>query len=335
MISIGKNIKQPNDPLEKISLKMLYDKTRNPQTKFIDFIEQLRKLRTIDEKQYRQYKTRLPYVVAANFNPSYRKIENFAKAKYFILDFDHFSEKEISIDNIFNKLKNDERVNLMFRSPSNDGLKLIFKLSEAFTDHGKYSMFYKIFAHKFGSEYNLSQVVDKRTSDVSRACFVSYDKEAYYNANCSEIDVKHYINFEDELQVFELNKMIKEEEKTLSENITKQNNTDDLPDDLISQIREKLNPKLKEKKEKNIIVPDQLNTIIDLVKTNLLEYNIEIENIIDINYGKQFRMKAKHLKAEVNVFYGKRGFSVVKSTKTGLNKDLVEIAAQIINSCIL
>lgn len=335
MISLGKNIKQPNDPLEKISMNMLADKIKAPNPTFIDFINQLRNMLAIDSKQYRNYKTRLPYIVAAVFNPRFRKIENFARAGYFILDIDHLTQKDIDINSMFEKLKADPRVALMFRSPSNDGLKVFFKLKESFYDHGKYSMFYKLFAHQFGEEYSLSQVVDKRTSDVSRACFVSYDPDVWRNEDCIEIQADKYVNFDDELQIGELNSILKQKEKETPNDIKEENIAQDMPDELIAQIREKLNPKLKIKKERQVIVPEQLKTIVDLVKINLLEYNIEIEEIIDINYGKQFRMKLGHHRAEVNVFYGKRGFTVVKSTKSGLNTDLVEIAADVLNSTLL
>lgn len=335
MISLGKNIKQQNDPLEKISLKMLADKIRKPMPKFVDFINQLRKMQSIDTKQYRQYKTKLPYVVAAVFNPKFRKIENFANTSYFILDIDHLMEKDIDMDNMFNKIKQDERVALMFRSPSNDGIKVFFKLKEPFYDHGKYSMFYKLFAHKFGEDYQLSQVIDKRTSDVSRACFVSYDPQIWYNANCIEVDTSAYVNFDNQLQLGELSQMLKENDKNLDASFKGENIAQDMPDDIIAQIREKLNPKLKVKREKNIIIPEQLNTIVDLVRVNLLEYEIEIDEIVDINYGKQFRVKLAHRKAEVNIFYGKKGFTVVKSSKSGLNPELVEITADVINSVVL
>jgi hypothetical protein len=338
MISIGKNIRQPNDPLEKIPIKNLADKIRNPNQKFIDYIVQLRKIIAIDVKKYRELKTRLPYVVAATFNPPFRKIENFASTKYFILDIDHLSDKEIDIENLVKRFTSDDRIALLFKSPSNDGLKLFFKTEYTFTDPGKYSLFYKTFAHGFALEYSLQQVVDKRTSDVSRACFVSYDPDVWYNENAEVIKIDKYIDFDNQLQVMEIESLLKEQEKQENKtavntetDITKQ----DIDTDIIRQIREKLNPRIKIRREKKIYVPEELDEIIDTVKNKLKEFGFEVEEIININYGKQFRMKINHLKAEINVFYGRKGYSVVKSTKSGMNTQLVDVAHDIIASVLL
>ena len=335
MICLGKNIRQPADPLEKISLKNLGDRIRNPHPGFINFITQLRQVQSIDTRRYRELKTKLPYVVAAMFNPPYRKIENFAKTDYFILDIDHISEKEIDIERLTDKLKNDPRVALLFRSPSGDGLKLFFKLQNPFYDAGKYSLFYKVFAKKFAVDFTLDQVVDNRTSDVSRACFVSYDPNVWYNPEPEIVNPDQFINFEDELQIGEITSVLKEEEKEKTDVKKEEISNKDLPDDLIRQIRERLNPKLVKKREKKIYVPEELNTIIELIRTNLAQYNIVIDEIVNINYGKQFRMKLNHARAEINVFYGRKGFSVVKSTKSGLNEELVDIAHDVIYSTIL
>ena len=338
MISIGRNIRQPNDPLEKIPLKQFADKVRNPDRKFIDFILQLRKIIAIDTKKYRELKTRLPYVVAATFNPQFRKIENFASTQYFILDIDHLTDKEIDIKQITEKLKSDPRIAMIFRSPSNDGLKLFFKTDNPFRDAGKYSLFYKTFAQSFSSEYSIEQVVDKRTSDVSRACFVSYDPDVWYNENAEPVKIGKYIDFDNQLKIMELEKLLKEREKETGKS-TEQRETDitkqDLDSEIIRQIRERLNPVLKIKREKKIYVPEELETIIELVRVSLKQYGFEIEDIVNINYGKQFRLKLNHLKAEINVFYGRKGFSIVKSTKSGMNTELVDVAHDIMASVIL
>ena len=50
-----------------------------------------------------------------------------------------------------------------------------------------YSLFYKKFVKSFSEQYDLQQVVDAKTSDVSRACFLSHDKDAFYNENKGEL----------------------------------------------------------------------------------------------------------------------------------------------------
>lgn len=334
MLSLGRNIKQPNDPLEKISIQQLADKIRKPSLPFIDFIVQLRQVQGIDAKKYRELKTKLPYVVGAAFNPPFRKIEYFAHTTYFILDIDHLAEREIDTEVLSNRLKQDQRVVMLFKSPSGDGLKVMFKLSEPLYDHGKYTLFYKVFARQFGLEYNIDQVIDKRTSDVSRACFVSYDPDIYLNLTPLEINVAGMINFENELELREINQIIKEEEKQNKSVEPSKEDGQDMPDDLIKQIRERLNPRLVEKREKKIYVPEQLNTIVQLVENNLATYGIQVTEIVNIHYGKQFRLKLNQTAAEVNVFYGKRGYTIVKSTKSGCSTELTDLAHDIFQSII-
>ena len=58
-------------------------------------------------------------------------------------------------------------------------------------------MFYKLFVHKFSVKYGLEQVVDTRTCDVTRACFLSADSEAYFNPEPELVVVDDYIKTDD------------------------------------------------------------------------------------------------------------------------------------------
>ncbi len=322
MISIGNSITSAYDTLQKVELGKLASRIRQPKPEFISFINQLRNVCSIEPSKYRQLKTRLPYVVAAIFNPPFRKIENFAYTRYFILDIDHLTDKGIDINTLFNKLKANPAIVLMFRSPSADGVKIFFKLEEKCFDAAKYSLFYKVFAKKFAADYGLAQVIDKRTSDVSRACFVSYDPDAWYNQEAQPISVARYVDFENQLQMMDLQKMLKEENSKI-ENKTHHEKTE-IPQDVWQDIREKLNPRLREKREKNLIVPKELDAVLNNINQTLQNINVEIESVTNINYGKKIRVKTQGSWAEVNVFYGKKGFSVVGTPKNGSNKALME-----------
>jgi len=332
MISYGQNIRQANDVLNKLSVEIVAQKIMNPKPQLKNLIDQLRTIAAIDPAKYRSLKVQLPYFVAANFKPSFRKIENFAFTQYFILDIDHLSDKHIEIEHVMNKMKNDSRILLAFKSPSNDGLKVFFKLSEKCYDAGKYTLFYKAFAQKFSQEYQLDQFVDKRTSDVSRACFYSYDEEAIYNANADLVDMNKFINFENELEIREIESEIRKYSKNIAKPDTNNELKQVLPDSLLEKVRETLNPNIKTKREKQIYVPEELELTIDLIKDKMLEHNIRTENIKSINYGKQFKFAIDKLWAEINLFYGKKGFTVVKTTKSGSNGDLADIVYKIMCS---
>ena len=330
MISYGQNIRQAGDKLNKVQLEQIANRIRKPKSEMRSFIDQLRTVASIDAKQYRNLKVQLPYFVAAIFNPPFRKIENFAYAEYFILDIDHLSDKEISIEGLMQRFSKDTRIVLAFRSPSNDGIKVFFKFSEKVYDSGKYALFYKAFAQKFAMEYSLQQYIDKRTSDVSRACFYSYDEEAIYNSSAETINMGSIINFDNELEILEIQRDIKAYAKDQQKPDDLQDMKQVLPKNILEGIREKLNPKIKERKEKKIFVPEQLEEVLGEIKTAMTEHDIETKEIKNINYGKQFKFGVKHLWTEINLFYGRRGYSIVVSNKSGSNEELGEITNKII-----
>lgn len=325
MIMAGKNIKQKNDPLQKLDIERLFKGIVNPKANIITQINQLRMVLTLDPSRYRALKTSLPYVCCANFNPPFRRNENFGSIRHFIIDIDHLSEKEINLENLKAKLKKDSRVELMFTSPSNNGLKVFFRLFEKCYDAGKYSLFYKIFARDFSKQYQLDQVLDKSTSDVSRACFISYDTDAYYNPEPETINLSAFVDFENLAEVRETEQKLKEEQlKTKpDEQIKPEKQT--LSIDILDEIKAKLNPKIKTKKDKIIYVPEELEKEIEKVSAHLKNHNIETKEVTNIHYGKKFVFKLNEYWAEINLFFGKKGFTVVVSPKSGSNADLADI----------
>ncbi len=90
------------------------------------------------------------------------------------LDFDHLS----NIETLFNQLLKDEYFDtqLLFRSPSGDGLKWIIAIDTTETTHGDY---FASVANYILQTYGVA--VDKSGRDISRACFLPHDSEAYIN----------------------------------------------------------------------------------------------------------------------------------------------------------
>lgn len=60
------------------------------------------------------------------------------------------------------------------------------------------------------------------------------------------------------------------------------------------------------------------------MKDLLKEVGVNLEKTEPISYGRRIRVSADNHWAELNVFYGKKGATVVKTTKTGSNPELVE-----------
>lgn len=333
MIMIGTNIQSAEDPLKKIEESELYNRIVHPEA-YVDVkIRQLRIAYQIAPKQYNEQKRTLPYVVCGIFNPPYRNTENFGYTECFIVDIDHLSEKGLTVEMVKARIRDDQRILMSFTSPSEDGVKVMFRLCERCYDSGLYSLFYKEFLHKFSEQYQLEQVADKRTSDVTRACFLSVDIDAYFNNDCEPVDMGLYVQ-PDPLSMFDLMAKQKKEEKTIP-----QEDDDTSPSDpdkeIMDRIKQRLHPNSRTvRKRPDAFVPEQLNLIIDDLVAYIQDTGLVVSEIIDIQYGKKIRINMGMKLAEINLFFGKRGFSVVKSPRSGTNSELNDVTAQLIHSFI-
>lgn len=92
------------------------------------------------------------------------------------LDFDHLQ----NVESLFDKLLEDQYFDtqLLFRSPSGDGLKWIVPINTAEMPHQDY---FRAVANYVRATYGIE--VDKSGKDISRACFLPFDSKAYINPN--------------------------------------------------------------------------------------------------------------------------------------------------------
>ncbi len=90
------------------------------------------------------------------------------------IDFDHLQ----TVDLLRNQLLQDEYFDtqLLFVSPSGNGLKWIIEIDINKTSHSGY---FNAVANYLRATYNVE--VDKSGKDTSRACFLSHDPEAFIN----------------------------------------------------------------------------------------------------------------------------------------------------------
>ena len=337
MIMYGTNIQSAADPLQKVQEDYFFHSLIHPKQQIEARIRQLRVIYQIDPKAYSAQKRTLPYVVCGIFNPPYRRTEHFAYTEDFIIDIDHLSTKELGINDIRQHIQTDKRVMMCFASPSEDGLKVMFKLKERCYDAGVYAIFYKEYLRRFSLFHHLEQVVDQRTSDATRACFVSIDPEAYYNPNCESIDINEYLDLSSPVDVFDMKIQQDKDDKKSNRQIREENKgTNHDPDrEAMERIKQQLNAKSIVAKEKlPVFVPEQLSVIIDDLKEYIEATGLLVKEIISIQYGKKIRIKMGLKEAEVNLFYGKRGFTVVKSPRCGTNLELNDICAQLIQQFI-
>ena len=236
------------------------------------------------------------------------------------------------------KIMQDQRTVLCFVSPSGDGLKVMFKLNEKCYDAGLYKTFYQTFLAKYSKAFGLQQVVDSKTCDVARACFLSVDDNAYFNPQAEMINMSDYLNPDVNMQMameckHEVEKDAKEGDKLRKEEMKC---SADPSDDIFQQIRNTLNPKAKGSMETMpAYVPEVLDDIADDLHSYISKTGIVVQEIININYAKKIRVKIGTRLGEVNLFYGKRGFSVVQSPRTGTDTETNELLADVIRSFLI
>ena len=344
MISFGKNIISSADQLQKISVESFYRALRTPKPETVAQIRQLRIVRMVDAKSYGTLKRQLPYVVCGIFNPPFRRGENFAYIEYFILDIDKVTEKGLSVATLRTEIQKDPQVHLCFVSPSEDGLKIMFRLSERCYDKGLFSVFYKKFSQQFAQKYNIEQVIDSVTSDVTRACFVSIDPEAYYNPDSECVSLSAYVDVGNMLEFFDLKHRQDAEIKqarqvrAAKQPISEPANKPDVDADVIANIKAILNPDAAQRvvAKPPVYVPEQLNDIMDDLKQFVENTGLVITDVVNIQYGKKIQVRSQMRHAEVNLYYGRKGYSVVRSTRTGtdpeLNGMVADLVTQFINS---
>ena len=140
--------------------------------KYKELIQKVRSESDHDKRQ--KLKKNLPYFNMGLFINNKRKNDNIISTEFMIFDFDHVS----NIQEKREQLKKDPKVFCLFTSPSGDGLKIICRLEKPVKDSENFKRLYKLHAAQFGCQ--LGEKED-HTSDVSRACYISYDPELYLN----------------------------------------------------------------------------------------------------------------------------------------------------------
>lgn len=337
-ISLGHHLTSPNERMEIITLVDLYERISHANSSLNSQQEILRSVRDLDQSKYAQLKRALPYFVCGKFENGVRKIENFSHLEAFILDVDHFEDNDISIENLKKHIAQDERVAMIFISPSGNGLKLLFFLDEACRDSNIYTAFYKRFAIEFAKEYKLENYVDYKTCDVTRACFLASDANAILNLNFIAIHMDDYINteavdlfvYDNKQAASECQALITVVEEATSKSIDPNQET-------MNKIKERLEMNRKRLPAatcQEIYVPTEIKAIFEGLKASVEETGVELYETRDIQYGMKLCFRVNLILAELNLFFGKRGFTVVESPKRGTSSELNSMMAELVRDYI-
>jgi hypothetical protein len=160
-----------NTKLHKaVSLLQIYNAIKGDYYK--ERTEHLRKI--TDQKQARQYKTaNFDYCTFSGIFASRSNKALIQHSNMLCVDFDH-----IEVEQLRFQLLNDEYFDtlLLFRSPSGDGLKWIIPIDVTQATHTNYFL---SVSNYLKATYNVE--ADKSGKDISRACFIPHDSEAFIN----------------------------------------------------------------------------------------------------------------------------------------------------------
>ncbi len=327
-----------NATLSPITLDQVFTKITRPDSDLTDLVNKLRVMYTIDKRKYADMKLRLPYIIPANFKGNIRNVANFTTIRGFFIDLDDLPAHGLDPDVLTATLKSDERVALLFKSPGGYGLKLLFMFREPLNNSKQFTDFYKSFALRFSRQYQLEKVMDFKTSDVTRICFLSVDYNAHLNVNAKTIDIRDYISTDLDLyeetseimdkSVEQINKINPVEASTIHE--------PSVPVQVMKDISRLLSPNPQAiKLPKAYYVPPQLDRIEELLRPALQQQGISIETSKPIQYGKQIRFKTTDAFAEINIFYGKSGFSLVSTTRKGYNPHFSNQVLKLLSSYLI
>jgi hypothetical protein len=141
-----------------------------------DYEEQTHKLRSIQEvKEARKFKAfNFDYVTISGTFSKRNDKALLIHSGLLVIDFDHIP----NLTELKELLLQDEyfETELLFISPSGDGLKWIIPIDLTLAKHQDY---FRAVANYIKYTYQLE--VDQSGKDVSRACFIPHDKAVYIN----------------------------------------------------------------------------------------------------------------------------------------------------------
>ncbi len=336
-LSFGTAITTGGDALQARSLAEVFALiTTDPGLKTTT--DRLRKLALLDREAARTLKTRLPYVVGSAFGgvgeTALRRTDAFAEARYFVLDVDHCKHLDGAVPDA---VRQDASVALAFVSPSGEGVKVLFRLLDACTDPKAFSAAYRNFASDFGTRHRWAQGLDLRTCDVTRACFLAHDPAAYYNPDAFPVDWRAWLLADDDGLFADglptpTNGVAMSGRATGGEPAQPATRKPlaERPIDPVAYdaVRQQINPKAPVRREKQVTVPEELYAVEPVLRQLCQHLNWELRTVEKLNYGLKFGIRHGLRSAEVNVYWGKRGYSLVRSPKTGTDPALNDLLYQ-------
>ena len=159
-------------PLKNVSLSDITSVIKSDKYKHIT--EKLRSLPTKEERDLFK-KKELDYTTLSGVFTKRADNDIVSHSNFFCIDIDHIGDI-YAIRAMKQHLLSVFTPALMFRSPSGDGLKIVYNID---ISQGSHLQYFTAFQTFFRNEFNTE--IDEKCSNVSRACFLCYDPECFYS----------------------------------------------------------------------------------------------------------------------------------------------------------
>jgi hypothetical protein len=179
--------------VENLSLTEIFEQIR--KGKYRNQVEELRQLLAEGKKnEYDLQKKKLPaFTPCGTFNINRKRLNITNYSRLIILDIDKLSASKLN--SIKEIVKNEKYTMAMFESPSGNGLKILVKVSTGIENH--LTSFNQVKSHY---ESILGVEVDPTGKDITRLCFMSWDKDAILNIDARQFPININIALEDDVQ---------------------------------------------------------------------------------------------------------------------------------------
>ncbi len=148
------------------------------------------------------------------------------------------------------------------------------------------------------------------------------------------MDTKAYADTDDPAALLDLAHSLSHSESHRAERATPPDHGGDPDGEAMERIRAMLGSRRRASSERPVEVPKILNDAMDSIKGYVEETGLTITEVTNIQYGKKIHATLGLKQAEVNLFYGKRGFSIVASPKRGTDSGLNELLTDLIRDFI-
>ena len=164
-------------PSQNITLEQL-----NKLVRSSDYVDKIKAIRAGNIS----LKSTLDYVTPSGCFSARNNEALIQRSNVFCLDFDYVNDMRELKASLIEQLTPA----LFFDSPSGNGLKVFYCID---IEDGSHSDYFKSFQNYFRKKMKLE--IDKKCSDISRACFLSWDCNSYYNYDAPVIGREFITDF--------------------------------------------------------------------------------------------------------------------------------------------